>query len=341
MAGTPRSATSTSGGREAHAIGSFRVGFVAAAVGPALACLVTNPADVARTRLALDAALQPSSSKTYSGAMDCIWQAWQAEGIVGVQRGLGFAMIREASKNSFRIGLYDPIIAQLTGGKRPASWGERLAAGGASGGVAAIVCNPLDRLKTLLQLAGRPTAGAAEATSSRGLAGTFARDNGAPTHVTGAARAPPTPNLCEIVRGIIQREGMRGLWRGASVNVARSVIGTAVQLSTNSRLQEVAAAAHLPKGAASDALCALTASVLLVLTISPTDVVRARIYSQPSAPDGTGLLYRGPWHCAQRVVATEGPAGLFKGVVASWLRVGPHTTLSLVLVSAIKRAADG
>jgi acetyl-CoA C-acetyltransferase len=43
-----------------------------------------------------------------------------------------------------------------------------------------------------------------------------------------------------------------------------------------------------------------------------------------------------------RATTAEGLAGLFKGVVASWLRVGPHTTLSLVLVAAIKRAAgDG
>jgi len=293
---------------------SLRINFAAAAAGPALACLLTNPADVARTRLALDAALQPNSSKAYNGAIDCIRSAWRAEGLMGVQRGLGFAMLREASKNSFRIGLYDPIIAELTGGRRPATWGERFLAGGTSGGVAAIVCNPLDRTKTLLQLAGQTRGGVADVEH-------------------------PARGLSAIVRDILSKEGVRGFWRGASVNVARSVFGTAVQLSTNSRLQELAAAAGVPKNAASDAACAFTASFFLVFVISPTDVVRARLYSQPVSPDGSGLHYRGPLHCAWRIVSAEGFSGLFKGVVASWMRVGPHTTLSLVIVSAIKRAA--
>ena len=72
---------------------------------------------------------------------------------------------------------------------------------------------------------------------------------------------------------------------------------------------------------------------------NPLDVVRARLYSQPTGVDGAPRLYRGPLHCAWRIVAAEGVQGLFKGVVASWMRVGPHTTLSLTLVAAIKRAA--
>mmetsp|Transcript_30992 Transcript_30992/g.100131 ORF Transcript_30992/g.100131 Transcript_30992/m.100131 type:complete len:344 (+) Transcript_30992:1972-3003(+) len=322
---------------------SVRVNFAASAAGPAIACIVTNPADVARTRLALDAALAPSSSKTYSGALDCIRSTWRAEGIVGVQRGLGFAVVREASKNGFRIGLYEPLLSRLTGGRRQTTWSERLLAGGTSGGVAAIVCNPLDRLKTLLQLAGQPgttpngtpPASAAATESARGTRGW------ASASVQARRMLHPPRTLSEIVREILAREGLRGFWRGASVNVLRSVVGTAVQLSTNSRLQELVATARMPQSAASDAVCALSSSVLLVLTISPTDVIRARLYSQPLGNDGVGLLYRGPLHCARRIVQAEGPAGLFKGVVASWLRVGPHTTLSLVLVSAIKRAAEG
>jgi solute carrier family 25 protein 34/35 len=326
------------------------VNFAASAAGPALACIVTNPADVARTRLALDAALAPSSSKTYGGAVDCIQRTWRAEGLVGVQRGLGFAVVREASKNGFRIGLYDPLLFRLTGGRRKVTWSDRLLAGGTSGGVAALVCNPLDRLKTLLQLAGQPgtrpigtsPAGAAPIEAAGGGRG----GAGGASALPGVASSPPPTRemlhpprtLSQIVRDILAREGVRGFWRGASVNVARSVFGTAVQLSTNSRLQELMAAAKVPQCASSDALCALVASVFLVFTISPTDVVRARLYAQPLGQDGVGLHYRGPFHCARRIVQAEGPAGLFKGVVASWLRVGPHTTISLVLVAAFKRA---
>lgn len=58
------------------------------------------------------------------------------------------SQVREASKNSFRIGLYDPLL-QLMHADRSASapWSVRLAAGLLSGAIAALVCNPLDLLK--------------------------------------------------------------------------------------------------------------------------------------------------------------------------------------------------
>ena len=312
---------------------SLFVSFFASAAGPAVACLATNPADVARTRLSLDAALQDASQKQYRGAVDCIRKTWVEEGLTGVQRGLRFAMMREASKNSFRIGLFEPLLQAQTGGSRRASWRERLLAGGTSGGVAAVVCNPLDRLKILLQLEGRSFAPAAAAAGGGGGGGAGGAVAASP------AAAAPLRSVSALVAEIASREGVRGFWRGTSVNVARSVAGTAVQLAANSRLQEAAAAARLPRGSRTDAGCAMLASFLLVLVISPTDVVRARLYSQPTGADGAPRLYRGPSHCAWRIVAAEGVQGLFKGVVASWMRVGPHTTLSLTLVAAIKRAA--
>ena len=309
---------------------SLFVSFFASAAGPAVACLATNPADVARTRLSLDAALQDASQKQYRGAVDCIRKTWVEEGFTGVQRGLRFAMVREASKNSFRIGLFEPLLQAQTGGSRRASWRERLLAGGTSGGVAAVVCNPLDRLKILLQLEGRSFVSGAGGGGGGGGGGAV---------VASPAAAAPSRSVSALVAEIASREGVRGFWRGTSVNVARSVAGTAVQLAANSRLQEAAAAARLPRGSRTDAGCAMLASFLLVLVISPTDVVRARLYSQPTGVDGAPRLYRGPLHCAWRIVAAEGVQGLFKGVVASWMRVGPHTTLSLTLVAAIKRAA--
>lgn len=81
------------------------------------ACTVTNPAEVAKTRLQLDGELQSRSAaraipaaladkipvvptslkagpngRVYSGPLDCLKKTWQFEGIRGVQRGLGAAV---------------------------------------------------------------------------------------------------------------------------------------------------------------------------------------------------------------------------------------------------------
>lgn len=58
---------------------------------------VSNPAEVAKTRLQLDAEL--GKGKVYSGVMDVFTRTWKLEGIRGVQRGLmpAVSMLRSVS----------------------------------------------------------------------------------------------------------------------------------------------------------------------------------------------------------------------------------------------------
>ena len=76
-----------------------------------MACLVTNPFDVCKTRLNMDREL--GGERVYRGIRDCILQTWRNEGFKGVQRGLLFSLVRESTKNTFRIGLYEPIVGVL------------------------------------------------------------------------------------------------------------------------------------------------------------------------------------------------------------------------------------
>lgn len=144
------------------------------------------------------------------------------------------------------------------------------------------VCNPLDLLKTRLQL---------EAGHARGTAGGG----------TGFG----------LVAAIVREEGAIGLWRGTGVSMLRSAMGSAAQLSVNARLQELAAA-YMPPGAASDAVCALAAGGATVAVINPVDVVRTRLYSQPLDSSGAGTLYRGAADCVGKILAVEGPLAFYK-----------------------------
>ena len=134
-----------------------------------------------------------------------------------------------------------------------------------------------------------------------------------------------------------KKEGVLGLWRGTGINMVRSTLSTAATLSVNSRLKELSAPLPLP-AAIKDGGCALVAAVSTVLAINPSDVVRTRLYSQPLHPDGSGTLYSGVLHCGERLVQTEGICALYKGCVASFLRIGPNTVLIFVFVGAMKRA---
>jgi solute carrier family 25 protein 34/35 len=150
------------------------------AAGPSAAAIFSNPADVAKTRLNMDRELQSSGKPPrYTGTFDCIRRVWAAEGMAGVQRGLSFAMVREASKCSFRIGLHEPIVEALHSGPGPASFSIKFIGGLASGGIAALICNPLDLIKRAARRQQSPSP--AHITTSRAPSRTCARRH-APPH---------------------------------------------------------------------------------------------------------------------------------------------------------------
>ena len=392
-------------------------GMATGGLAPAMAAIVTNPADVAKTRLNMARELQP-------GRVGSVVQCWRAivaaEGFAGLQRGLGFVLVREASKNTFRLGLYEPLVSALDSaawpaaalddsvrGAAPPAMTSRVAAGAISGGLAAFLCNPLDLLKTRIQL--DPARGAGRTAS-------------------------------EALQQLVAAEGVVGLWRrGVLANVARSAAATSLGLPVNYRLKEAvnANAAHLPllaaRPAVRDAACALAAAAVVrsssspaapsaptgticthrhpfaaplrthppcapcatlrrqvTVTINPIDLVRTRLFSQPPSlpppppPRSTALPSPAPppstppppaampppqppptpspalsaattaaprylhaFDCARRVAAAEGVGAFWKGSFAAFLRIGPHQTLTFVIIGwmqrhlAVRRGSDG
>ena len=122
-------------------------------LGPAIATVFTNPLEVCKTRLQFS--IEGGRQRVYGGAADCFRKTWQAEGVGGLQAGLGPAVVREGTKTFFRYGLYSPILAEIHDGPTAsAPVSTRMAAGAAAGAIAAAVCNPLDLLKCQLQASG-------------------------------------------------------------------------------------------------------------------------------------------------------------------------------------------
>ena len=293
---------------------SIGLSIATSAIAPATAAIFTNPADVAKTRLNMARELQPPGA-TSIGVLETLKSIWHMEGISGLQRGLGFVLIRESTKNAFRIGLFEPIVGMLErGNEGPPAMASRVATGFITGGLSSFICNPLDLLKTRLQL-----------DPSRGAGAT----------------------ATAAFQQLVATEGVLGLWRrGVFANVARSSVATSLGLPVNYQLKDVANRSQIPLfdrwPMLRDATCALAASAVVVIAINPVDLVRTRLFSQP-AEDGaagrTKVKYRGVLDCCARVAATEGVQGFFKGTVASFLRVGPHQMLTFVLIGSMQRLA--
>lgn len=79
-------------------------------------------------------------------------------------------------------------------------------------------------------------------------------------------------------------------------------------------------------------------SCLVVLSMTPFDVISTRLYNQPVDPKtGKGLVYTGIFDCLVKMFRTEGFLGYYKGLSASFLRLGPHTVLSMLFWQLLRR----
>ena len=72
------------------------------------------------------------------------------------------------------------------------------------------------------------------------------------------------------------------------------------------------------------------ASLIATTAANPVDVVKTRVMNDPHAVVG------GPTSHFSHILKREGPFGFLKRWTASYLRIGPHTVLSLVLIEKVQ-----
>jgi len=131
---------------------SFLCGGLAACA----AVTISNPAEVAKTRLQLQGELMKGGvPKVYNNAIDTLYKTWKNEGIRGVQRGLAPAYVYQILLNGSRLGFYEAFRRQFNKLLRlPVDqqlMATSVAAGAASGVVGAILGNPLFLIKARMQ----------------------------------------------------------------------------------------------------------------------------------------------------------------------------------------------
>lgn len=69
----------------------------------------------------------------------------------------------------------------------------------------------------------------------------------------------------------------------------------------------------------------------VTMCMTPFDVVSTRMYNQGIDKHGNGLHYKNVVDCFVKIFRTEGLWGFYKGWGPSFLRLGPHTVLSLTI----------
>mmetsp|Transcript_38522 Transcript_38522/g.123477 ORF Transcript_38522/g.123477 Transcript_38522/m.123477 type:complete len:296 (+) Transcript_38522:64-951(+) len=140
-------------------------------------------------------------------------------------------------------------------------------------------------------------------------------------------------NLLGGLAAVVRDEGFGGLFRGANGAVIRVAMGSAAQLSSYDTCKQLIHQYLHLDGTPLHLASSLSASVFVILVMNPFDVVSTRLYS---APPGK---FRGVAHCFTAALRHEGIPGLYKGSPANYLRLGPHTILTLMAWEKFKGLA--
>jgi len=141
----------------------------------------------------------------------------------------------------------------------------------------------------------------------------------------------------DALRTIWRAEKFRGLVRGVDAAVLRTSMGSSVQLpSYNWTKTQIVKRGLLPADSTWTFLASSSVSGACVcLVMQPADTALTRMYNQPTTkgPDGrlVGMLYKNPIDCLWKTLKTEGALAWYKGSTAHFLRIAPHTIITLTM----------
>jgi hypothetical protein len=256
-----------------------------------------HPIDVVKTRLQVSGGEGTRNYKAL-GISGSVKVIAAEEGISAFWKGIGAAWLREASYTSLRLGLYGPI-KKVMGIKNDSHFIMKFSAGSLAGALGSIVGNPFDVLKTRLM----------------------------------AAEGKIQPSLGQASAELYKQQGIGGFYRGLEANVMRAMVLNGTKMACYDQIQQmITASGMVPKGLVTQFAAAFGAGFFMATTVAPFDMIRTRLMNQP--PDAK--IYSGFFDCLSKIIAKDGPAGLYSGFIPIWARFAPTTCLQLVIFEQLK-----
>ena len=142
----------------------------------------------------------------------------------------------------------------------------------------------------------------------------------------------------DAFRKIVQHEGILGLYRGIIPTVQRASVLTAAQIASYDHIKHYFLRKKIfDEGLSLHFAASFTASLITAFTVNPMDVAKTRIMNEKLASKGSSeLTYRSASQTYKLIFRTEGLGGFYKGVIPSWLRIGPHTVITFLIFENLR-----
>lgn len=271
----------------------------------------TNPLEVVKTRMQLQGELQARGQHAihYRNSFHAIKTIVKTDGVLAIQNGLVPALWYQLVMNGIRLGSYQTMLnVGITKDKHGnVSFPKSIIAGACAGCMGASIGSPFYMIKTHMQ-----------SKAAKEIA---------------VGHQHPHESMLHGLRSVFQSYGFTGLWRGVSAAIPRVMVGSATQLSSFTKSKEYLTKRQIfPVNSWLNTFGATICSAFTVtMCMTPFDVVSTRMYNQGIDKHGNGLHYKNVVDCFVKIFRTEGLWGFYKGWGPSFLRLGPHTVLSLTI----------
>ncbi|KAL8054897.1 hypothetical protein ABFS82_04G021800 [Erythranthe guttata] len=263
----------------------------------AAATAVTHPLDVLKVRLQMQRIGQRGP---LIGMGKLSMEVVKSEGPRSLYLGLTPALMRSVLYGGLRLGLYEPSKYVCEMAFESTNVLMKIASGAFSGAFATALTNPVEVLKVRLQMNTKVKSG-------------------------------PVQEF----RKIASEEGVAALWKGVGPAMTRAAALTASQLATydESKLA-LMKCTSMREGFYLHLTASIIAGAVSTVITAPIDMVKTRLMMQRESKRAGN--YKSGFHCAYQVLLTEGPRGLYKGGFALFARLGPQTTITLILCEKLR-----
>ncbi|KAG8389418.1 hypothetical protein BUALT_Bualt02G0227300 [Buddleja alternifolia] len=147
-----------------------------------------------------------------------------------------------------------------------------------------------------------------------------------------------TSGSIQELQKIVSQEGVRALWKGVGPAMARAAALTASQLATYDESKRALTRwTSLHEGFYLHLFASTIAGTMSTIMTAPIDMIKTRLMLQRESKRVGS--YKNGLQCAYQVLLTEGPRGLYKGGFAIFARLGPQTTITLILCEKLREHA--
>jgi len=280
-------------------------GFVVGGLSSMIASSITHPIDLVKVHMQLQGELL-SKTQNHKNSLKTGYLVFKEGGTLALYRGLSASLARQGTYSTTRFGIYE-FIKQKTNaeGNKP-SLVLNIAGAAFAGAVGSALGSPCDLILVRMQ-------------------------------ADGVKPLEQRRNYRNIFHGLYSvykyENGVFGLWKGSGPVIMRAILVTASQLATyDSAKDYFQSTGYLNNNILTSFLASLVAGFIAAASTSPVDVIKTRIMN-----DKKRIIYKNSFDCFIKILKTEGLIGFYKGFIPNYIRLGPHTTITLVVLEELRK----